>query len=261
MKTYRSALVTGAASGIGRALAVALAERGAQVFCVDRDAAGLEETARLIGKAAAVREADVTDQAAMAAIIAEAFDAMGSLDLLCSNAGIGHNKRLAKEVVDAGVETLFAINLFAGLHIAQAYLKELETRGLSGHIVFTGSENSLSVPEAVKAFGLGLYGATKHGILILAEWLRTECEAVKRPLGVSILLPGGVFTGLTGGPWKSVEEMPAEFNMISPEACAAVALKGLDLGLFYIPTHPHIADDAARRMNELSAAFQALGLK
>jgi NAD(P)-dependent dehydrogenase (short-subunit alcohol dehydrogenase family) len=255
----QTAFITGAASGIGRAMALRLAAQGATVFLVDRDAAGVEETAQMIGAAAAARVADVGDGPAIAALIDEAFESLGALDLVFSNAGIGRNRRLAKEVLDQEVEALFAVNLFAGLSIAQAYLRGLEARGLSGHILFTGSENSLSVPEDVKNFGLGLYGATKHGILILAEWLKTECEAVNKPLGVSILLPGGVFTGLTKG-FARIEDVPAQFKMITPEACADIAVKGLELGLFYIPTHPHIATDARRRIDGVEQALEKLGL-
>jgi NAD(P)-dependent dehydrogenase (short-subunit alcohol dehydrogenase family) len=159
------ALVTGAGSGIGKAIAEALAARGARVVLADVDAAGVNAAAAAIGANAEAVVCDLAKADVPARLIADTFKAHGRLDLVCSNAGVSRNKRMLKEEFDdPAVERLFAINLFAGLRLAQAYVRAVEASGGRGRFMFTGSENSLSVPSAVKRSGLALYGATKHGL-------------------------------------------------------------------------------------------------
>jgi NAD(P)-dependent dehydrogenase (short-subunit alcohol dehydrogenase family) len=88
------------------------------------------------------------------------------------------------------VQRLSAVNLFAGMEIAQTYLTLLKTSGLRGRLMLTGSENSLSVPAAVQGGRMGLYGATKHALLVMAEWMRLELVAA--PIDLHVLMPGAV---------------------------------------------------------------------
>ena len=255
-------LVTGGGSGIGRALAQAFAARGARVIVADRNAAGAAESAALCGAGAVAITTDLAQPEAAANLVRDAYAVSGRLDLIASNAGIGHNRRLLKaNLDDASVAKLFEINLFAALRLAQAYVAQLEARGARGRFIITGSENSLSVPAAVKGFGLGLYAATKHAVLILAEWLRDEMAGGNKPLDVHILLPGGVYTPLVAGNLApDPATWPAEMAMILPERCAQIALAGLDAGLFYIPTHAHLAPDMQPRHDAVAAALKTLGL-
>ena len=85
---------------------------------------------------------------------------------------------------------VFEVNMLAGFRLAQAYVPRLEASGERGRLMLTGSENSLSVPEAVKSFGMGVYAASKHDLLIMAEWLREE--TLQKPIDLHVLLPGGV---------------------------------------------------------------------
>jgi short-subunit dehydrogenase len=127
--------------------------------------------------------------------------------------------------------------------------------------MITGSENSLSVPDTVKNFGLGLYGASKHGVLVLAEWLRGEVAGGNKPLDVHILLPGGVYTGMTAdGLGPDPAKWPEEVAIITPDRCAEIALAGLDAGLFWIPTHRHLADDMRPRYQGVAEAVRVLRL-
>lgn len=259
----RVALVTGAASGIGRALALALAARGAHVLLADRNAPGLAQTAALIAElpghaGSASRTADLAVPGAAAELVAWGYAACGRIDLICSNAGVSRNKRLAKEPLDAAVDTLFAVNFWAGLRLAQAFAAALQAAGQQGRIMFTGSENSLSVPQAVRGAGLGLYAASKHALLIMAEWLRDEMAG--RALAVHVLLPGGVFTPLIADAIPDPALAPKELELIMPEQCAAIALRGLDLGLFYIPTQRHLAEDMRARSEGVAAALRSLGI-
>ena len=254
----KSALITGGASGIGKALAQALKARGATVTIADVNEANLKTAAAELGTGTHTIACDLADPAAPARLIEEAHALTGRLDLVCSNAGIGRNKRLLKEPLDADVDRLFDINLFASLRLAQAYAATLTRTNTPGRMLFTASENSLSVPSAVKGAGLGLYAASKHALLIMLEWLRDETKDA--PLTTHVLLPGAVYTPLIARMIPAPPKAPAAINLIMPEQCAERALKGMDLSLFYIPTQPHLFDDMQPRMEAMKASLKALGL-
>jgi NAD(P)-dependent dehydrogenase (short-subunit alcohol dehydrogenase family) len=251
----KTALVTGAASGIGKALAQALKARGARVVLADVNADLLDKTAAEIGGHAIV--CDLADAETPARLVDEAFAQEGRLDLICSNAGIGRRRRVLKETVDAEVERIFAINLFAGVRLAQDYVAKLKD-GARGRILFTASENSLSVPAMVRNSRLAFYAATKHSLLIVAEWMAAEMGDT--PLDVHVLMPGAVYTPLIAAALPDPAKAPKELDLIMPERCAEVALKGMDLGLFYIPTQPHLATDMIPRTKGVQEAVKALGL-
>lgn len=254
----KAVLVTGGASGIGLAMARALRARGARLVLADVAAEGLKSAAAEFGDSAVTVHCDLAQPAAPPTLIADAFRAFGRLDLVCSNAGIGHNKKVLKEPLDDAVTRLFNINLFAGVRIAQSYHELLVREGAQGRLLLTGSENSLSVPSAVRGRGLGMYAATKHGLLIAAEWLRDETAG--GPMSVHVLMPGAVYTPLISRAMPDPAMAPASLDLIMPERCAEIALKGLDLGLFYIPTQKHLARDMVARTQGVSEALKALGI-
>ena len=255
----KTALVTGGASGIGQALAEGLAARGATVLLADSNLEGAEKAAAGIGANASAIGCDLSEASAPAALIAGAYERLGRLDLVCSNAGVGRGKRMLKEPFDAAAMKVFEVNMFAGIRLAQAYVPHLETRGERGRLMLTGSENSLSVPDAVKTFGMGVYAASKHGLLVMAEWLRVETE--QKPIDLHVLLPGGVYTPLISAALPDFSKVPPEMNIILPGRCAELALKGMDLGLFYIPTHSHLADDMRPRVEGVRDSLRARGLR
>ena len=260
----RVALVTGGASGIGRALAITLAARGARVIVADSDAFGATAAAEASGGAALA--VDLATPGAAADLLARSYALAGRVDFVASNAGMdsgpGPKRRLKADLDAARVAQMFEVNMFAAVRLAQAWMPRLEAAGARGRLMITGSENSLSVPDAVKTFGLGLYAASKHGMLILAEWLRGECAGGNKPLDVHILLPGGVYTGMTAeGLGPDPARWPAGMGIITAERCAEIALAGLDAGLFHIPTHAHLIDDMAPRYAAIAAAVEALGLR
>jgi NAD(P)-dependent dehydrogenase (short-subunit alcohol dehydrogenase family) len=252
------ALVTGAASGIGKALAQALAARGAQVILADVQEDGVRHAAAEIAGALAL-PCDLADPSAPSALVERAYAWKGRLDLICSNAGVGGSRKLIEQPIDAAANRLFAVNLFAALRIVQAYVPLLERAGARGRLMMTGSENSLSVPSAVRGSAIGLYGATKHALLVMAEWLRYELR--NAPIDLHVLMPGAVYTPLVARALPDPSKAPPQLGLIMPERCAEIALRGMDLGLFYVPTHAHLADDMRPRSDGVAQAIEALGLK
>ena len=252
------ALVTGGASGIGLALAQALHARGARTILADVNEAGLAAAAQQLGAGCTVLACDLSQPADQAGLVERALQMAGRIDIVCSNAGVGRNKRVLKEAFDDVAERVLTVNLRAGVRIAQAYHAHLDASGRQGRILFTASENALAVPSAVRGSGLGLYAASKHGLLIMAEWLRDETAG--GPMAVHVLLPGAVYTPLIQKALPDPALAPPALNLIMPERAAEVALKGLDHGLFYIPTQRHLADDMRARFDGVRSAVEVLGL-
>jgi len=256
-----SVLVTGAASGIGRALAKGLGARGAQVICADRDLAGAQETAASAGSSCQAIECDLSDPGAAAELVERSFAAANRLDLICSNAGIGMSGRVIdQEMTDsADLTRLFEVNFYAGLKIAQAYAGILESSGQRGRLMVTASENSLSVPEAVNRGRMAFYGATKHALLVAMEWMRIDHK--DGPMDLHVLMPGAVYTPLVARLMPDPGKAPPELEMIYPEQCAEVALRGMDKDLFYIPTQAHLLDDMQPRVRQIKQALDVLGIE
>lgn len=252
----KNILITGGASGIGEALAEALAARGANIIVADVQAEAAVAVADRIGGRAII--CDLSESGAPERLVADAYGLAGRLDFIAANAGFGRRKKVLKENFGPDTERLFAVNMMAPIRMAQAYAARLAETGARGRLMITGSENSLSVPSAVRRSALGAYAATKHGVLILAEWLREELAG--ETMDLHVLLPGAVYTGLIAPNLPDPALAPKEIGLIMPERCAEIALRGIDLGLFYIPTHAHIADDMAPRMDGVRSALKALGL-
>ncbi|MBM9437218.1 SDR family oxidoreductase [Actinacidiphila bryophytorum] len=187
-------LVTGAASGIGKATALAFAEAGARVVAVDRDAAGAEETAKLARQTGAPEAwpetADVSDGPAMEALAAGTLDRYGVPDVVVNNAGIG----LAGSFLDTTPEDwkqVLDVNLWGVIHGCRLYGRQLVDRGEGGHIVNTASAAAFLPSRALPA-----YSTSKAAVLMLSECLRAELAP--HGIGVSAICPGLVNTAITG---------------------------------------------------------------
>ena len=256
----KTALVTGAASGIGAALAAALAARGARVLCADRNIEGATRTAETIGAGAEAVACDLTGDGAPAELLERAWELAGRVDLVCSNAGVSHRGRVARMDLDEDqrLSDLWEINFFAGVKLAQAYARRLEDAGERGRLLVTASETALSVPASIRGSRLAFYGATKHALLSAMEWYRIEQE--NGPLDLHVLLPGAVYTPLISKGLPEPSEVPAQFELLMPEECAEIALRGMDLGLFYIPTQAHILEDMQPRVTAVADSLRALGI-
>ncbi len=186
----RVAVVTGGASGIGRALCLAFASHGAAgVVVADVDSPGAEDAAAEIiaggGRALAVR-ADMTRESEVRALVAQARDAFGQVDVFCSNAGIIVAGGV--EVPDAAWSRIWAINVQSHVYVARAVLPGMLARG-EGHLVITASAAGL-----LTQLGSAPYAVTKHAAVAFAEWLAITYG--DQGIGVSCLCPQAVTTNL-----------------------------------------------------------------
>ena len=182
-------VVTGASSGIGRAIALDLARQGARLVLSARSDAGLSEVLGKItstGGTAAVQPADVTRREDVAALVATALERFGRLDVMVSNAGIAPISPLAELRVDDW-DAMVDINFKGALNAVAAALPVFLRQG-SGHFVFTISTAGLVVSPT-----MAVYAATKNAVRTLVEGLRIESEGRYRVTGVS---PGFVATNL-----------------------------------------------------------------
>ena len=266
-------LVTGGARGIGKGLAKACLQEGAKVIITNLNEAVAQNTIeelQALGQIRAVK-CDATQRDEVEALMDNIWQQEGAVDLVFSNAGRGGNER----ALDASVEDirdLFATNFESAVIMAQSYIPRLLRENRHGHIMFTGSEHCVGLPADNEELGFVFYGASKHAMLIYAEWLRADLQNTE--VTVSLLMPGPVMTEsvqstlqvLQADPdnadlravfSKKVEETLLE-RIISTEQCAQRALQGLREGLFYIPTQPHIQRDVEKRYQEMHAAFAAM---
>lgn len=183
--TGRSALVTGAGSGIGAALARALVGAGAEVWCTDLDGAAAARVADSLGARAHTLALDVTDAAAVQAAVARVVDTHGSIDLLFNNAGIcfgGETEHLTLEQWNLIID----VNIRGVVHGIDAAYPRMIAQG-SGHVVNTASMGGLTAGGLLTS-----YVATKHAVVGLSLALRSEAHA--KGVGVTVVCPGAVDT-------------------------------------------------------------------
>lgn len=201
--TGKVALVTGAASGLGRATALKLAAEGAQLWLVDLDAAGLAETVGLLGSAEVRSEAaDLSDPAACQNAIAGAVAAFGRLDALCNVAGLIYLAN-TPEMTRERYERTIDVNLNAPFFLSQAAIPHLlETHGAIVNVASCASY----IGEAYAA----AYCASKWGLVGMTKAMAMEFQ--KKPIRINAVAPGGMMTNIAA-------------NYVPPEGCDIDLLK------------------------------------
>lgn len=200
----RTAIVTGAAGGIGRAIAVSLARRGCHLALADVDEAGLAETARLVKGASLVvseHRLDVADRDAVAAFPAAVAAAHPRVDLLVNNAGVALGGTF-EQVSEADIEWLFSINFWGVVRMTRVFLPTLRQSD-DARIVNLSSVFGLVAPP-----GQAAYVASKFAVRGFSESLRHELAG--STVGVTVVHPGGVATSIAKSARLPKDVDPAE---------------------------------------------------
>lgn len=232
------AVVTGAASGIGRSLSRALAGAGAKVAVADIDGAGAEAVAAEIGGLA--RRVDVSNEADVMALVAATEEAHGPVDLFCANAGIAIEGD--PFTTDAEWQRIWEINVVSHIYAARAVLPGMLERR-SGYLLHTASAAGL-----LTQLGSAPYAVTKHAVVAFAEWLAITYG--DRGIKVSVLAPQAVRTAMT----ESMEDGPLSVagvdGMMEPDDVARIVLEGLVAERFLILPHREVAEYIRRKADD-----------
>jgi NAD(P)-dependent dehydrogenase (short-subunit alcohol dehydrogenase family) len=233
----RHVVVTGAAGGIGSALARRFAADGATVTVADLDMAGAERVAAEIdGTPFAV---DAADPASIEALVASAAEANGPIDLFWSNAGIPGPMGGPVEATDHEWQVCWEINLMSQVWAARALLPQMLARG-EGYLVSTASAAGLTTQVSAAA-----YSVTKHAAVALAEWLAITYR--ERGIRVSCMCPQGVQTAML----ESARAEPIggalleAGGIMDPDEVAEVAVEAIRDERFLILPHPEVAKHMA----------------
>ena len=235
-------VVTGAGSGIGAELARRFAAAGARhVTVADRDARAATAVAEQIGERASAVAVDVTDEAAVAALVAGVLDEHGRIDLFCSNAGVALGVGL-----DGGNQpwqTAWDVHVMAHVYAARAVLPAMVAAG-GGYLLNTASAAGL-----LSAPGDAPYSVSKHAAVALAEWLAYQYR--DRGIRVSVLCPMGVDTpllmdGLQAG-HAGARAVAASGPVISVAEVADAVLQALHEDAFLVLPHPEVGKFYARK--------------
>ena len=269
------AVITGAGSGIGAALARACAARGMHVVVADIERAAALRTVRELKsfpvEAIAV-EVDVARRDAVLALAEKTRDTFGKCHLLCNNAGVSVNRPLSECTADDW-DWVWSVNVLGISHALQAFLPMLKHQTEDSHIVNTASMAGL-IPLA----GFGAYVASKYAVVGLSEVLQQELAGSR--IGVSILCPGVVDTRIFNsernrqtcgtnpetqgseetGDTAPTEAMHTDFDeaftrMISPDEVAATTLGAVESAQLYVATHPEWLSLFQLRSSAIQSAF------
>ncbi len=272
--TGKVAVVTGAASGIGRALARRCAGEGMRVVLADIEAEPLEQAAGEIGDEIGADHVlavptDVRNADAVEALAAATFDRFGAAHVVCNNAGVGVGG-LAWTIPADRWRWIVEVNLLSVAHGIRAFVPRMIEQG-EGHVVNTASAAGLLTGP-----GMSPYYATKHGVVALSESLHFDLGIVGSPVGVSVLCPEWVRTRIAESERNrpaDVGEMPGMAALgdgagpgaliqglvdrgIDPDDVAAMVLDGIRERRFWIVTHPTTVPRARQRWEAIATGGQ-----
>lgn len=231
--------MTGAASGIGLAIAKALAAEGACVVMSDLDMDGVTEAASSVDEhraAVEAMQADVRDPDAVERVAQHAVARFGAIHIAVNNAGIV-NRGNSWELSLDDWHRVMDVNLWGVIHGVRAFVPRILESGDEGHVV-----NVASMAAVHPQGRLGPYTVAKHGVLGLSDVLREELRAVDAPVGVSVVMPGKIRTGMN--PIGTVEPSTVAVNVVD-------AIRG---DRPYVFTDDHSTDAVEARLGRILSA-------
>jgi len=275
MKDFKgkTAFVTGAASGIGLAMARTFLDRGMNVMLADVEQAALDQAVHSLsnhGDRVASVTADVSVGEAVAEAAERAIKTFGKVHVLANNAGVSKGGKV-EEIPLADWDWVIGVNLYGTLHGVRTFVPHMKAHGEPSHIVSTSSMSGLT-PKALA----GPYGATKFAIVGMSHVLRDELKDSN--IGVSVLCPGWTRTNMPdngrnrperfGGPYdfrkdpllaaRNKEYVENSAKGLDPLDLAALVVRAIEENEFYIMTEPGRRGSVAARYDELMAAFDAV---
>ena len=272
----RVAVVTGAASGIGRALAQALAAAGSSVVLADLDGAEAEAVAdgiRASGGEAQAATVNVADSASVDQLAVTTLEVFGRVDVLCNNAGVSTFNLLRDQTLDDW-RWVVDVNLWGVVHGLQSFVPIMRSQGTPGHIVNTASIAGLLSGVAF----IGPYAATKVAVVSMSETLAQELALDQTPIGVSVLCPSSVDTRVMESERGRPPELGIEHRTetaesvrlsirrsftgptaLTPAEVAVRTLEAIRAGRFWIITHPGERAAVEARSVDVLAHFPADG--
>jgi NAD(P)-dependent dehydrogenase (short-subunit alcohol dehydrogenase family) len=245
----RVAVVTGAASGIGLALAKQFAANGLRVVMTDVDEDRLSEAAAAVEGEVAAIAGDVARYDDVEKVAAHTFERFGAVHVLCNNAGVTR-PGAAWELSGDEWSWLLSVNLGGVVNGVRAFVPRMLDSGEPGHVVNTASIGGL-LPYA----GLGAYSAAKYGVVGLSETLLLDLRAAAAPIGVSVLCPGPIDTDFRthsrrlhpdGAVPAESYDAPAAARIPASDVAALVVAAIRD-DRFWILTHPAYRELIERR--------------
>jgi NAD(P)-dependent dehydrogenase (short-subunit alcohol dehydrogenase family) len=258
----RTAVVTGGASGIGRALAAAFVAADMHVVIADVEEAPLAATAAELG-VVGIRT-DVADAASVADLAQATAERFGTVHVLCNNAGVGGGGRI-RDLTLNDWRWVVDVNLWGVIHGLHAFLPHLLANPDGGHVV-----NTASVAGLVAGPGIGPYNAAKSAVVAISETLAAELAEDGSSVGVSVLCPGYVRTNIA----SSQRNRPAELRNpekktgarsanrqivdtiaasgIEPSVVADQVLDAIRTDRFWVLTHPEYAELVVERADGIA---------
>lgn len=261
------AVITGAAEGIGRAIAVAAAAEGMKLVLADLNAEKLAATVAELSASGADAigiPTDVANEAAVKAMADQAFSHYGKVHLLVNNAGVGMAKS-AWETTQADWDWIMGINLYGVTHALRAFIPRMLEKGEEGHIV-----NTASMAGLLSAPALAAYNVTKFGVVTLSEGLHHDLALRKSRIKVSVLCPSWVKTRIAESERQrepgersdfaklekvsamtSLAIMKAVLNGMEPQQVASDVINAVKTEKFYILTHANAKAGVKLRMEDI----------